>query len=66
METPPKVRNAPTLESSNQLHARLKRQMQNEMDVKGNPEMERMGDEEMVHAGAIMTLVDDYDDDDLE
>ncbi|KAF1789670.1 hypothetical protein GQ600_9674 [Phytophthora cactorum] len=29
---------------------RLKRQMEGDMDVEGNPEMERMGDEVPVHA----------------
>ena len=64
METPPKEK---TVESSQskQLHARLKRQMESEMDVEENPEMERMGDEVPVHAAAIKSLVDDYDDDDL-
>lgn len=66
METPPRARNAtPGASQSKQLHARLKRQMESEMDVEGNPEMERMGDEVPVHAAAIKPLADDYDDDDL-
>ncbi|ETM98724.1 hypothetical protein PPTG_24556 [Phytophthora nicotianae INRA-310] len=47
METPPRGRKAPTPASSKKLHARLKRQMEGEMDVEGNPEMERMGDENL-------------------
>lgn len=65
METPPRGRKPPTPAAAKQLHARLKRQMENEMDVEGNPEMERMGDEVPVHAAAIKPLADDYDDDDL-
>ncbi|KAF1784951.1 hypothetical protein GQ600_12762 [Phytophthora cactorum] len=57
MEMPPRARKSPTPASSKKLHARLKRQMEGDMDVEGNPEMERMGDE---------PLVDDYDDDDLD
>ncbi|KAG6965195.1 hypothetical protein JG688_00007337 [Phytophthora aleatoria] len=66
METPPRARKSPTPASSKKLHARLKRQMEGDMDVEGNPEMERMGDEVPVHASAIKPLVDDYDDDDLD
>ncbi|KAH7468458.1 hypothetical protein PRIC1_010439 [Phytophthora ramorum] len=64
METPPRGRKAQT-PASKQLHARLKRQMESEMDVEGNPELERMGDEVPVHAAAIKQLADDYDDEDL-
>uniref|UniRef100_A0AAV1TET5 Uncharacterized protein n=1 Tax=Peronospora matthiolae TaxID=2874970 RepID=A0AAV1TET5_9STRA len=64
METPPKEK-AVESSQSKQLHARLKRQMESEMDVEGNPEMERMGDEVPVHAAAIKALADDFDDDDL-
>ncbi|CAI5728231.1 hypothetical protein KXD40_007247 [Peronospora effusa] len=66
METPPKESRMPSSLQSKQLHARLKRQMESEMDVEGNPEMERMSDEVPVHAGAMKPLVDDYDDDDLD
>ncbi|KAG7376833.1 hypothetical protein PHYPSEUDO_012678 [Phytophthora pseudosyringae] len=66
METPPKGRKPPTSASSKQMHARIKRQMEGDMDVEGNPEMERMGEEAPVHAAAIKPLVDDYDDEDLD
>ncbi|KAE9034662.1 hypothetical protein PR003_g8279 [Phytophthora rubi] len=65
METPPRGRKPQTPAAAKQVHARLKRQMESEMDVEGNPEMERMGDEAPVHAAAIKPLADDYDDDDL-
>ncbi|KAE9328709.1 hypothetical protein PF008_g16107 [Phytophthora fragariae] len=65
METPPRGRKPQTPAAVKQVHARLKRQMESEMDVEGNPEMERMGDEAPVHAAAIKPLADDYDDDDL-
>ncbi|OWZ20386.1 hypothetical protein PHMEG_0005198 [Phytophthora megakarya] len=65
METPPRTRKTPTPASSKKLHAILKRQMEGDMDVEGNPEMERLGDEVPVHAAAIKSLTDDYDDDDL-
>ncbi|RLN86413.1 hypothetical protein BBJ28_00023981, partial [Nothophytophthora sp. Chile5] len=52
---------------SKQLHARLKMQMESEMDVEaGNPEMERMGDEVPVHSATMKPLADDFDDEDLE
>ncbi|KAK1946431.1 hypothetical protein P3T76_001984 [Phytophthora citrophthora] len=66
METPPKGRKPPTPASAKKLHARLKRQMESDMEVEGNPEMERLGDEVPVHGNAIKPLVDDYDDDDLD
>ena len=64
METPPKEKNAESAQSK-QLHARLKRQMESEMDVEETSAMERMGDEVPVHAAAMKPLADDYDDDDL-
>jgi len=66
METPPRGKKEPTPTQSKQLHARLKRQMEGEMDVEGNPEMERLGDEVPVHANAIKPLADDFDDDELD
>ncbi|RLN93300.1 hypothetical protein BBJ28_00007914 [Nothophytophthora sp. Chile5] len=68
METPPRERPpTPSAAQSKQLHARLKMQMESEMDVEaGNPEMERMGDEVPVHSAAMKPLADDFDDEDLE
>lgn len=67
METPPRDRKAGAMHPK-QLHARLKMQMDSEMDVEGggNPEMERMGDEAPVHSAAIKRLDDDFDDQDLD
>ncbi|KAL7683270.1 hypothetical protein Plhal304r1_c042g0120681 [Plasmopara halstedii] len=66
METPPRGIKSPIPASSKQLHARIKHQMESEMDVEVNPEIERMGDEVPVHAAAIKPVVDDFDDDDLD
>ncbi|TDH66033.1 hypothetical protein CCR75_008118 [Bremia lactucae] len=66
METPPRVSNSPTPAASKKLHARIKRQMESEMDVEVKSEISRMGDEVLVHAAAMKPLVDDYDDDDLD
>ncbi|CAH0480157.1 unnamed protein product [Peronospora belbahrii] len=68
METPPRGQNAllPGPSQSKQLHARLKRQMESEMEVEGNPEMVRMGEDVPVHTAAMKPLADDYDDDDLD
>lgn len=69
METPPLEKKGTALHPK-QLHARLKMQMESEMEVEdagsSNPEMERMGDEVPVHSNALKRLDDDFDDEDLE
>jgi hypothetical protein len=65
METPPREKHSSTV-APRQLHARLKMQMENEMEIEdSNPELERM-DEVPVHTGVLKPIADDFDDDDLE
>lgn len=66
METPPREKKSVTM-SSKQLHARMKMQMERDMDVEAsNPEMERMGEEAPVHTAEVKKLDDDFDDQDLD
>lgn len=65
METPPREPKAATVQAKS-LHARLKMQMESEMEVEDmGPEMERM-DENPVHKGVLKPLADDFDDEDLD
>lgn len=70
METPPRresgyIPSPGGAASMKQVHARLKMQMESEMEL-DNPEMERMGDEAPVHTSALKPVVDDFDDEDLD
>jgi hypothetical protein len=65
MDTPPREKK-PSSMHPRQLHARLKMQMESEMDVEmSHPAAERM-DETLVHTNAVKPLADDFDDDDLD
>lgn len=67
METPPRDKKLGSMAPPKQLHARLKMQMESEMDIESrNPEMERMSDEAPVHMAAFKRLDDDFDDQDLD
>ncbi|GLD98071.1 hypothetical protein PINS_up006768 [Pythium insidiosum] len=70
METPPRDKKATALHARH-LQARLKTQLESEMDVElqhplqQHPEMERM-DDALVHSTALKPVEDDLDDDDLD
>jgi hypothetical protein len=67
MDTPPRDKKANVV-NPRQLHARLKTQMDNdmEMDVEAShPSADRL-DEALVHTNAIKPLADDFDDGDLD
>ncbi|KAJ0408657.1 hypothetical protein ATCC90586_006358 [Pythium insidiosum] len=70
METPPRDKKATALHARH-LQARLKTEMEREMDVdlqhpsQQHPEMERM-DDVLVHSGALKPVDDDLDDEDLD
>ncbi|DAZ98984.1 TPA: hypothetical protein N0F65_011239 [Lagenidium giganteum] len=66
METPPRDWRGSSALPPKQLHARLKMQMEREMDVEdGVPELERM-DEMPVHTDVVKAIADDFDDEDLD
>ncbi|TMW67733.1 hypothetical protein Poli38472_007405 [Pythium oligandrum] len=66
MDTPPRDKRMPSAAPPKQLQARLKMQMESEMDVElAHPEMERM-EEGLVHTTLLKPVDDDLDDEDLE